>query len=58
MGHRTAGSTTALALALLPVLVFATGAAEIELRGGLFQDFAPSVFHLQHVLVPLVSDSG
>lgn len=26
--------------------------------GGLFQDFAPSVFHLQHVLVPMLAQMG
>jgi RNA 3'-terminal phosphate cyclase (ATP) len=28
------------------------------LTGGLFQDFAPSAFHLQHALLPLVSRMG
>ncbi|HEX2056468.1 MAG TPA: RNA 3'-terminal phosphate cyclase, partial [Nitrospiraceae bacterium] len=42
----TAGSTTMLGLALLPVLAFASASVEIELRGGLFQDFAPSLFHI------------
>lgn len=32
--------------------------AEVELRGGLFQDFAPSVFHLQHALLPLLAHMG
>ena len=32
--------------------------AEAEIRGGLFQDFAPSAFHLQHVIVPLLAQMG
>jgi RNA 3'-terminal phosphate cyclase (ATP) len=54
----SAGSTTALALALLPVLAFAAVPVSIELRGGLFQDFAPSFFHLEHVLLPLLKRMG
>ncbi|MCP9439981.1 MAG: RNA 3'-terminal phosphate cyclase [Nitrospira sp.] len=54
----TAGSTTMLGLALLPVLAFAPVPVSVELRGGLFQDFAPSVFHLQYVIVPLLKRMG
>jgi RNA 3'-terminal phosphate cyclase (ATP) len=54
----SAGSTTALALAVLPVLAFGSNAVSIELRGGLFQDFAPSFYHLQHVLLPLLLRMG
>lgn len=54
----TAGSTTALALAVLPVLAFDSSPASIELRGGLFQDFAPSLYHLEHVLLPLLRRMG
>ncbi len=54
----TAGSTTMLGLALLPVLAFAPSPVSVELRGGLFQDFAPSVFHLQYVMVPLLKRMG
>lgn len=50
----TAGSTTMLALALLPVAAFAQGSHTFRLSGGLFQDFAPSAFHLQHALLPLL----
>ena len=50
----SAGSTTALAIAVLPVLAFARSAVSVELRGGLFQDFAPSFYHLQHVLLPFL----
>ncbi len=54
----SAGSTTMLALALLPVLALGSSPVEVELRGGLFQDFAPSLFHLQHVVLPLLSRMG
>src|SRR5262249_9271134 len=54
----TAGSTTMLALALLPVAAFAQGPQTFHLTGGLFQDFAPSAFHLQHALLPLVQRMG
>jgi RNA 3'-terminal phosphate cyclase (ATP) len=54
----SAGSVTALALALLPVLTRASERVEIELSGGLFQDAAPSVFHLQHVVLPLLARMG
>jgi len=54
----TAGSTTMLALALLPVAAFAQGPHTLHLTGGLFQDFAPSVFHLQHALLPLLGRMG
>ncbi len=54
----SAGSTTMLGLALLPVLAFAPSPIQAELRGGLFQDFAPSVFYLQHVMLPLLVRMG
>ncbi len=54
----TAGSTTMLASALLPVLAFASSPVMVELRGGLFQDFALSVFHLQHVMLPILGRMG
>lgn len=54
----TAGSATALSLALLPVAATAVEPVELELVGGLFQDRAPSPFHLQHVLAPLLGRMG
>ena len=54
----SAGSTTALAIAVLPVLAFGAGEVSIELRGGLFQDFAPSYFHFEQVLLPLLLQMG
>jgi RNA 3'-terminal phosphate cyclase (ATP) len=47
-----------LALGLLPVTAFAQGSHTIHLTGGLFQDFAPSAFHLQHALLPLLRRMG
>lgn len=49
----SAGSTTMLALAVLPVLAWGSTPVSVELRGGVFQDFAPSVYHVQHVVLPL-----
>ncbi len=54
----SAGSTTMLALGVLPVLAFTASPVSVELRGGLFQDFAPSAFHLQYVLLPLLHRMG
>lgn len=54
----TAGSTTMLGVALLPVLAFASAPIHIEVHGGLFQDFAPSFFHVESVLMPLLRRMG
>jgi RNA 3'-terminal phosphate cyclase (ATP) len=54
----TAGSTTLLAMTLLPAACFATGATSFKIGGGLFQGFAPSAYHMQHVLFPLLSRMG
>jgi RNA 3'-terminal phosphate cyclase (ATP) len=54
----TAGSATMLALAVLPVMAVRGREAEAEIRGGLFQDFAPSVFHLQRIILPLIARMG
>jgi RNA 3'-terminal phosphate cyclase (ATP) len=54
----SAGSTTALAIAVLPVLAFAPSPVSVELRGGLFQDFAPSFYHLEYVLLPFLRHMG
>jgi len=54
----SAGSTTMLGLGILPVLAFTGSPVTVELRGGLFQDFAPSVFHLQQVLLPILREMG
>jgi RNA 3'-terminal phosphate cyclase (ATP) len=54
----SAGSTTMLALGVLPVLAFGSGPVSVDLHGGLFQDFAPSFFHLQHVMLPFLRRMG
>jgi RNA 3'-terminal phosphate cyclase (ATP) len=54
----TAGSTTMLAFTLIPLALFAGGPSRFFLTGGLFQDFAPSAFHMQKVLVPILSRMG
>ena len=54
----TAGSAIMLAMAVLPLALFADGPSEWVLRGGLFQDFAPSAFHFQRLLLPLLARMG
>lgn len=54
----SAGSTTLLALAVLPVLALRAVPTEVELQGGIFQDFAPSFYHVERVLLPLLRRMG
>jgi RNA 3'-terminal phosphate cyclase (ATP) len=54
----SAGSTTMVALAVLPVLVIGPSPVQVTLTGGLFQDSAPSFFHLAIVLLPLLRRMG
>lgn len=54
----TAGSTTMLAFALLPAACFASRPLTCRISGGLFQDFAPSAYHMQHVLLPILGRMG
>jgi len=54
----TAGSTTLLAMTLLPAACFSRGAISFKLSGGLFQDFAPSAYHMQYVLFPVLKTMG
>jgi len=54
----TAGSTTMLAYSLLPLALFADGPCDMLLTGGVFQDFAPSPFHIQQLLLPLLQRMG
>jgi RNA 3'-terminal phosphate cyclase (ATP) len=54
----TAGSTTMLALATLPVAAFAERSCLFRITGGVFQDFSPSAFHFQHALLPLLRRMG
>jgi len=50
----TAGSTTMMALCLLPLGLFARSSSTWTIKGGLFQDFAPNVFHMKYVLLPIL----
>lgn len=54
----TAGSATMLALGILPVACFADSPVVARITGGVFQDFAPSPYYLQHVLAPLLARMG
>jgi RNA 3'-terminal phosphate cyclase (ATP) len=54
----TAGSTTMLALSILPLACFADAPTTARITGGVFQDFAPSPYHMQHVLAPLLRRMG
>jgi len=54
----TAGSTTLLAMTLLPAACFSEQAIGFRISGGLFQDFAPSAYHMQYVLFPVLEKMG
>jgi len=54
----TAGSTTLLVMTLLPLALFADKETVLTISGGLFQDFAPSAHHMQHVLFPTLGKMG
>jgi len=54
----TAGSTTMFAQALLPLACFAERPSKFRLEGGLFQDFAPSAYHMKFALLPLLKQMG
>jgi RNA 3'-terminal phosphate cyclase (ATP) len=54
----SAGSATMLALGILPAACVADAPLVARIHGGIFQDFAPSPFHMQHVLAPLVAGMG
>lgn len=54
----TAGSAVMLALSLLPLALFAEGPSSYRIKGGLFQDFAPSVYHTLQVLLPTLRTMG
>jgi RNA 3'-terminal phosphate cyclase (ATP) len=54
----TAGSTTMLAFTVAPLALFADTSSHFIITGGLFQDFAPSAFHMQNVLFPLLRRMG
>ncbi len=54
----TAGSTTLLVMTLLPLALFADEETVLRISGGLFQDFAPSAYHMQRVLFPTLAKMG
>jgi len=54
----TAGSTTMLAMSLVLVGCFAEKPSVFTLKGGLFQDSAPSAYHMQRVLFALLRRMG
>jgi len=54
----TAGSTIMLATTIIPLSLFSEGFSKHVITGGLFQDFAPSAFHLQKVLLPVLKGMG
>jgi len=54
----TAGSATMMALTLVPLALFAGMRSHFTIRGGLFQDFAPTALHMERVLLPLLRHMG
>jgi len=54
----TAGSATMMAQTLLPLACFAPKPSRFRLEGGLFQDFAPSAYHMKFVLLPFLKRMG
>ena len=54
----TGGSTTMLAMTVLPLACFAGEPTTFRLSGGLFQDFAPSAYHMKYVLFPALRKMG
>lgn len=50
----TAGSTTMMGMALLPLGFLAEGPSLYRISGGLFQDFAPNAFHMKYVFMELL----
>ncbi|MBI4301767.1 MAG: RNA 3'-phosphate cyclase [Chloroflexi bacterium] len=54
----TAGSTTMLAMTVLPLACFSGQQTTFTISGGLFQDSAPSAHHMEHVLLPILSKMG
>jgi RNA 3'-terminal phosphate cyclase (ATP) len=55
---KTAGSTTMLALTVIPLALFADKPSCYEITGGLFQDFAPSAYHVKYVLLRILETMG
>ena len=54
----TAGSAVMLALTVIPSALFAERPSQYKITGGLFQDSAPSAYHLRYVLLPILRAMG
>jgi RNA 3'-terminal phosphate cyclase (ATP) len=54
----TAGSATMLSLGVMPLAFFADKPSCYEITGGLFQDFAPSIYHVKYVLLRILETMG
>ena len=54
----TAGSATMMAFTLIPLALFGGTETRFTIRGGLFQDHAPTAFHMEKVLAPLLGQRG
>jgi len=54
----TGGSATMLAMTVLPLACFTGEPTTFRISGGLFQDFAPSAYHMKHVLFPTLRKMG
>lgn len=54
----TAGSAIMLGMTILLPSLFAQRASRYVVTGGLFQDFAPSAFYFQEVVVPILKRMG
>ncbi|HIJ75164.1 MAG TPA: RNA 3'-phosphate cyclase [Deltaproteobacteria bacterium] len=54
----TAGSATMMAFTLIPLALFGGTETRFTIRGGLFQDHAPTAFHMGKVLAPILGQMG
>ncbi len=54
----TAGSATMMAFTLIPLALFAKRPSRFKIKGGLFQDFAPTAFYMQKILLPHLAKMG
>ena len=54
----TAGSTTMLALSVMLLALFADKPSRYTITGGLFQDFAPSIYHVKYVFLRILEAMG
>ncbi|MBD3274841.1 MAG: RNA 3'-phosphate cyclase, partial [Candidatus Marinimicrobia bacterium] len=55
---QTAGSTTMMAMTLIPIALFAEQESILSIKGGLFQDYAPTAFYLQKVFLSTLEKLG